>query len=286
MVSYQPCRLASCHSDRGSRPAREPFGKTSLAQAREDLSKLNLELAPRAPVATLTASARTRVAGAPRVEPQQGLTCRLAPGVLPSASASKSSRSLAITADAPRFEHTFDRQRTSTVSELEIVKALRLRRRSLAPFRQRVGVALHVLVADTRQPFADAPPLPSGSNTPCWITPLTVATASPLPRLRGCDPARLLAAGGASRHVVGLLTPALLLCQKRRHRARANPGLPERTRRECAPTPNAGFCSLGTMRKLVAPRTSLRSAAVMPTLLRTADLSCAPAAPCASVAGS
>jgi len=50
--------------------------------------------------------------------------------------------------------------------------------------------------------------------------------------------------------------------------------LPVRTRRECAPTPNAGFCSLGAMRKLAAPKTSLRSAAVMATL-RTADLSCA-----------
>jgi hypothetical protein len=55
----------------------------------------------------------------------------------------------------------------------------------------------------------------------------------------------------------------------------ARPGrFPYGARRECAPTPNAGFCSLGTMRKLAAPKTSLRSAAVMATL-RTADLSCA-----------
>ena len=37
---------------------------------------------------------------------------------------------------------------------------------------------------------------------------------------------------------------------------------PGSTRRECAPTSNAGFCSLGTIRKLAAPKTSLRSAAV------------------------
>jgi hypothetical protein len=34
------------------------------------------------------------------------------------------------------------------------------------------------------------------------------------------------------------------------------------------------FCILGTMRKLAAPKTSLRSAAVM-AAVRTADLSCA-----------
>jgi hypothetical protein len=55
----------------------------------------------------------------------------------------------------------------------------------------------------------------------------------------------------------------------------ARPGrFPYGARRERAPTPNTGFCSLGTMRKLAAPKTSLRSAAVMATL-RTADLSCA-----------
>jgi len=50
----------------------------------------------------------------------------------------------------------------------------------------------------------------------------------------------------------------------------STPPLPQRTRRECAPTPNAGFCSLGTMRKLAAPKASLRSATVM-AALRSAD---------------
>jgi hypothetical protein len=54
--------------------------------------------------------------------------------------------------------------------------------------------------------------------------------------------------------------------------ARSPISLPVRRRRECARTPNAHFCSLGTMRKLVMPKTSLRSAALM-AALRTADLS-------------
>jgi hypothetical protein len=61
-----------------------------------------------------------------------------------------------------------------------------------------------------------------------------------------------------------------------RETARSLAWLPRWTRRECAPTPNAAFCSLGTIRKLAAPKTSLRSAAVM-AALRTADLSCAEA---------
>jgi hypothetical protein len=69
----------------------------------------------------------------------------------------------------------------------------------------------------------------------------------------------------------------LLLAQALHKCAAARSRLPLRTRRECAPTPNAGFCSLGTMRKLAAPTASLRSASVMPAV-RTADLSCADSA--------
>jgi hypothetical protein len=47
-----------------------------------------------------------------------------------------------------------------------------------------------------------------------------------------------------------------------------------RTRRECALTPNAGSCSPGTMRKMAAPKTPFRSAAIT-AALRTPDLSCA-----------
>ena len=106
------------------------------------------------------------------------------------------------------------------------------------------------------------------------LSPLAQPTASPAtPGVRATGPRPCLAAVAG---VVDVLAgdPIRRDLQALRATARVaeqppastSVSLPERTRRECAPTPNAGFCNSGTLRKLAVPKTSFRSAAVIATV--------------------
>jgi hypothetical protein len=119
--------------------------------------------------------------------------------------------------------------------------------------------------AETRQPrdtrvVGPQPRMPIGSELRSGMNSSETLASGPLSR-------KCLPSPDSCRAATSPVAVALIV------RVRADPtlgSLPGWTRRECAPTPKAGFCSLGTMRKLAAPKASRHSATVM-AALRSAD---------------